>query len=183
MKALFAVALLIASSAHAAGFGFRISEEHDAFTKASYLKASGLKLCQIRAAGFAAQCATLDLAWDRRDPGLVIVRLEQPGITSITEIAVNIDGNIQRYGADIPVTDFDYEPSLLRLSAYVAWSSANTFVLPVHALKAIAASKDNGVIRVLGTHAATDYDFYRKARAKGVPADELARFLEALNDS
>jgi len=162
-------------SAHA----FKIEQKQDEFTKASYIRASDLKLCQIKSAGFAAQCASLDLVWDPEMPEVVAIRLEQNGISGITQVAVNIGGDIQRFGADTP-TYFDYSRSIGRASRTLAWSSANMFLLPVSVLEAIAADQGNGLIRVTGLHASTDYDFYRKAKARGVPADELRKFLSAI---
>lgn len=180
MKALLALLTLATSSAFAGDFRFTIAEQFDDFTKSTYLRGDGLKVCQVKKAGFVAPCATLDLVWDPAQPNVVGVRLERPEISSITGIAVNINGEIQRFAADVPVTDFDYNESLGRFMRFMAWSSANTFVLPVDVLKAIASNKENGVIRVTGTHAATDYDFYRKAKARGLPADELSKFIERI---
>lgn len=179
MKTLLSVLLaLFAVTAHAAGF--KISEQRDDFTRTSAVHGENLKLCQVRSAGFAAECASLHLVWRHEYPDVIGVRLESPGVSSITEIAVNIGGSIERFGADVLVTDFDYSHALANLSGSMAWSSANSFVLPVEVLKAIAAQKDNGIIRVLGTHSATDYDFFRRARARGVPADELRQFLDRI---
>lgn len=170
----FTVLCLVAFGANA----FKVEERRDEFTKASYVSASDLKICQVKSAGFAARCASIDLVWSRDEPGVVGIRMTQPDIQSITAIAVNIDGTIHRYGADVGVTDFNYDESLGRFASFMAWSSTSTFALPVRALEAIASDEDSGIIRVLGTHAATDFDFYRKAKARGLPADELRQFLE-----
>lgn len=177
--ALWLAAMTAAGDADAR---FRISEEQDEFTKTSYLVGDGLKLCQPKSAGFAAMCATLQLVWRPSEPEVVGIRLEQRGIQNIDRIAVNIGGEISTYGASVATTDFNYEQVLSQLSTVMAWSSANAFVLPVSALEGICADEANGVIRVTGTHEVTDYDFYRKARGKGVPADELAEFLDAIAD-
>jgi hypothetical protein len=178
MRYLALFLCVLSMSAHA----FKIEQKHDEFTKASYIRASDLKLCQIKSAGFAAQCASLDLVWMPDEPETVAIRLEQNGISGISQVAVNINGQIQRFGADLP-TDFDYNRSIGRASSTMAWSSANVFVLPVAALKGIAADQGNGIMRVTGIHASTDYDFYRKAKARGVPADELRKFLDAISKS
>lgn len=174
MRILFVAVLLVCCT------GFKISEQHDSFTKSAYLRANDLKLCQVRNAGFAATCATVHLVWRAETPEFVGVQLQEPGLSSITEIAVNIGGEVQRFGARVPVTDFDYTRTLAGYTSLTSWTSSNSFVLPLAALEGIAASKENGVIRVTGTHASTDYDFYRKAKARGVPADELRQFIEAI---
>lgn len=69
-------------------------------------------LCQVKSAGFAAQCATLQLAWELSTPDLVAVRVEMPTLTSVLEVAANVDGAIRRYGAEVPVTDIDYDKGL-----------------------------------------------------------------------
>lgn len=178
MRYLALVLCLVTLSAHA----FKIEQKQDEFTKASYIRASDLKLCQIKSAGFAAQCASLDLVWDPEMPEVVAIRLEQNGISGISQVAVNIGGHIQRFGADLP-TDFDYNRSIGRAYSTMAWSSANVFILPVSALQGIVADQGNGVMRVTGLHTSTDYDFYRKAKARGVPADELRKFLEYISKS
>lgn len=167
----------VAFSAHA----FEIEEKHDEFTKSSYIYASGFKLCQVKSAGVLAQCATLQLVWLPDDPNTVAIRFEQNGISDISEVAVNLNGKIERFGADIPITGIDYSRSIGRASSAMAWTSANVFLLPVRALRAMVDDEASGILRVTGLRASTDYDFYRRAKMRGVPADDLRAFLAAIS--
>ena len=180
MKVIAAVILgLVGASAHAQSF--RIEERTDALTRETYLQAKGMKLCQIKSAGFAAQCATLEMAWQPSHPELVALRIEMPTLTSVLEVAVNVDGQVRRYGAEVPVTDINYD-SGLRMAAGLGFSSANLFVLPVEVLRSLASDPDAAILRVSGTHTSIDFDFRRKAKMKGLPADELRKFLESVEE-
>lgn len=167
-------ALLLATDALAQRFS--IEDRTDALTRETYVQASGLKLCQVKSAGFAAQCAVLQLAWEQSTPELVAIRIEVQDLTSVLEVAARVDGEVRRYGAEVPVTDIDYR-SGLQMAAGAGFSSANVFVLPVEALRSLSSDAESGVLRVSGTHSSFDFDFWRKAKARGLPADELRSFL------
>jgi hypothetical protein len=181
MKAvtLFAAGLiLLLVAVNADAQRFKIEETTDALSRETYLRATGLKLCQVKEAGFAAKCAALELAWHPSEPDLVAVRIEIPDLTSVLEAAANVDGTVRRYGADVPVTDIDYD-SGMQVAAGAGFTSANVFVLPVAVLESLASDADSGILRVSGTHSSVDFDFWRKAKMRGLPADELREFLSA----
>lgn len=175
MRLIVGLAFLLVAT-DAAAQRFRIEESTDALTRESYLQASGLKLCQVKSAGFAAQCAVLQLVWERSTPDLVAIRIEIPDLTSVLEVAARVGGEVRRYGAEVPVTDIDYS-SGLQMAAGAGFSSANVFVLPIEALRSLSSDEDSGLLRVSGTHTSFDFDFWRKAKARGLPADELREFV------
>jgi hypothetical protein len=170
------ILLLLAVNVHAQRF--KIEETTDALSRETYLRATGMKLCQAKEAGFAAKCAVLQLAWHPSEPDSVAVRIEIPELTSVLEVAANVDGTVRRYGANVPVTDIDYDRGL-QVAAVAGFTSANVFVLPVAVLESLASNADSGILRVSGTHNSLDFDFWRKAKMRGVPADELREFLDA----
>lgn len=182
MARIFVAVIFCSFAVQASAQSFKIEERVDALSRESLVQATGLKLCQVKSAGLAAKCAMLQLAWQRTKPDLVPVRIELPELTSVLEVAVNVDGTVRRYGAAVPVTDIDYDSALQR-AAGLGFSSANVFVLPVEVLRSLASNAESGILRVSGTHSSVDFDFWRKAKMKGVPADELKEFLKRIDRS
>jgi hypothetical protein len=176
---IIAVVILLMVAVNADAQRFEIEETTDRLSRETYLRAAGLKLCQVKDEGFAAKCAVLQLAWQPSAPDLVAVRIEIPDLTSVLEVAVNVDGTVRRYGADVPVTDIDYDRGL-QVAAGAGFTSANVFVLPVAVLQSLASNAESGILRVSGTHNSVDVDFWRKAKMRGVPADELREFLKEI---
>jgi hypothetical protein len=168
--------LLVSATADAK---LKIEKHVDRLTKQTITQATGLKLCQPRDAGAFGKCATLSLAWAAERPDTVQIHFEFPDTVSLLEMAINVDGSIQVFKATTSVTDHDYDPSLAKVGLSGA-SSANTFQVPVFALRALCKDASGGIMRLSGTHSKLDFDFWRQAKMKGLPADELREFLDAV---
>jgi hypothetical protein len=168
------MSLLISMAAYGK---LKIEKSVDRLTKQTVTQAKGLKLCQPRESGAFAKCATLSLAWMPELPDSVALRLEFPETVSVQELAINVDGSIQVFKATTAVTDFNYDPNLARLGMSGA-SSVNTFLIPVAALRSLCKDAASGMLRVTGVHSSLDFDFWRQAKMKGLPADDLRQFLD-----
>jgi hypothetical protein len=178
MRTILSIVLLLLASMTVEA-KLKIEKSVDRLTKQMVSKANGLKLCQPKESGAFAKCANLALAWTEAQPDVVAVRLEFPETVSVQELAINVDGNIQVIKATTAATDFKYDPNLARVGASAA-SSANTFLVPVSALRALCKDANGGILRVSGTHSSMDFDFWRQAKMKGLPADELREFLDTV---
>lgn len=176
MRISGAVFMLLLTSM-AAEAKLKIEKHVDRLTKQSVTQANGLKLCQPRDSGAFAKCATLSLAWVQDRPDSVALRLEFPEAMSIQELAINADGSIQVFKATTAVTDFNYDANLARAGMTGA-SSANAFLVPVVALRSLCKDATSGILRVTGVHSRLDFDFWRQAKMKGLPVDELRQFLD-----
>jgi hypothetical protein len=166
---------LVAIPAWAGPFGFSIEEHRDDFTGTTYIVGDGLKVCPPKGI---TSCASLRIAWTQEDPDTALLRIEVHNATSILALSAKTPDGIVTFDADT-ITDID----AARVPSGLTWSSANTFAVPIQVLESIAASRETGTIRVTGTHSSIDFDFYRKAKARGVPADELRKFLEYISKS
>ncbi len=178
MRTILSVLLLLLASMTVEA-KLKIEKSVDRLTKHTVTKANGLKLCQPKESGAFAKCANLSLAWIEAQPDIVAVRFEFPETVSVQELAINVDGEIQVIRATTAATDFKYDPNLARVGASAA-SSANTFLVPVSALRALCKDANGGILRVSGTHSSMDFDFWRQAKMKGLPADELREFLDTV---
>jgi len=172
-----AVVMMLASVT--ADAKLKIEKHVDRLTKQTVTQAKGLKLCQPRDAGAFGKCATLNLAWVADRPETIVLHLEFPDTVSILELAINVDGSVQVFKAATAVTDFDYDPNLAKTGVSGA-SSANTFLVPASALRSLCKDGASGIMRVSGPHSSIDFDFWRQAKMKGLPVDELREFLEAV---
>lgn len=172
MRAILVTLLLAPAIAVAGPFGFSIQEKRDDFTQSSFIHGSGLKVCQPKGWSY---CAVLDLLWYPDNPGEVLVRIERSGEPiSMLELSVRMEEGIRTFESSTPVTNVQYDRYLIGDQAF---SSANSFFLPVDALESIASDKARGIIRITGTHTTLDLDFYRKASMRGLPIDNLKAFL------
>ncbi len=173
MKRIATVVLLfLACNANAQSF--KIEEQTDMLTKETYISAGILKLCQTKNAGIIAKCAQLKFAWNPKMPKYVAVRIDIPDIASVLNVSVNIKGTIQTFDADEPTDIQPYYEKYTR--------SGNTFIMPLEALRALCSDPNYGIMRVSGTHSSYDYDFWRKAKMKGLPSDELREFLDKISE-
>lgn len=177
MKLLATIALAFPLACFAGPFGFSITQHKDEFTGETFTHGSDLKVCQPK--GIASTCAMLNLYWTPAEAESVVVRIDiTGGFTSILSLSVRGDEGVRTFDAPTQVTDLTRHSTAARA---VNWSSGNSFILPVDALRAIANSQDHGLIRVTGTHSSVDFSFYRKASMKGLPVDHLRTFLAAIN--
>lgn len=163
---------LVAFPAWAGPFGFSIEEHRDDFTGTTYIVGDGLKVCPPKGI---TSCASLRIAWTQEDPDTALLRIEVHNATSILALSAKTPDGIVTFDADT-ITDID----AARVPSGLAWSSANTFAVPVRVLESIASSRETGTIRVTGTHSAIDFDFYRKASMRGLPVDQLRTFLQRI---
>lgn len=166
------VLTLIAFPAWAAPFGFSIKELRDDFTGTTYIVGSDIKVCPPKGI---TSCASVQIAWTQEDPDTALVRIEIHNVTSVLALSAKTPDGIVTFDADT-ITDID----AARVPSGLAWSSANTFAVPVKVLESIASSREAGTIRVTGTHSAMDFDFYRKASMRGLPVDQLRTFLQRI---
>ena len=178
MRQIIAVAFLTLASA-SSNAALKIEKRVDALTKKTLTIARDLKVCQIKTAGMMAKCAALDLTWTDEMPDSIAVRITFPETVSVQQLAINMNGEVQRFDATTAVTDFNYDKNLPTYTGSGA-SSGNTFLVPVTALRSLCKDADSGIMRVSGTHSSIDFDFWRQAKMKGVPADELRQFLDAV---
>jgi hypothetical protein len=177
MRTILVAIMMIASSTAAAKL--RIETYVDRLTKQSVTHAKGLKVCQTREVGAFAKCAALTLSWVTDAPESVTIRLEFPETVSLQEMAINVDGAIRVFKAHTVATDFNYDGKLARVGMSGA-SSANTFMVPISALRALCRDSTSGILRVSGVHSSIDFDFWRQAKMKGLPVDDLRQFLDAV---
>ena len=171
----FAITLLLLFSAAASAQSFKIKEQTDPLTKQNMVVAESLKLCQIKDAGLMAKCAQLRFLWLPKHPDFVLVRVDIPEITSVLKLSINIDGDVKTFSSSEPITDIN-----VYRGYGISPTSGNSFLLPLTAFQSLANNKEFGIMRVTGTHNSIDYDFWRKAKARGLPADELRELLADL---
>jgi hypothetical protein len=174
---ILAILLLVSSTTVDAKL--KIETRVDRLTKQTITQADGLKVCQPRDSGAFAKCATVKLAWIATQADSVAIRLEFPETVSIQEVAINVDGVVQAFKATTASTDFGFDPNLARVGMSGA-SSANTFLISIAALRALSKDASSGILRVSGPHSSIDFDFWRQAKMKGLPVDDLRQFLDAV---
>ena len=177
MRILLVAVLMLASAT--ADAKLKIEKQVDRLTKQTITRAKGLKLCQSIDVGAFAKCATLTLAWTESQPEAVAIRLEFPDTVSIQEVAINVEGAIQVFKAPTTTTAFDYDRNLAQVGMSGA-SSANTFLLPVSGLRSLCKDATSGIMRLSGPHSSMDFDFWRQAKMKGLPVEDLRQFLDAI---
>lgn len=155
---------------------FKVEARTDRLTHETFLEAKGLKVCQVKEAGFAAKCALLSIQWSPQDKDFVTVKVEIPEVASILKLIVRFDGKLETFDSleQLSTHQIASQYSLDTVS------TANTFRLPLMILKHLSGGPDSGLIRVMGVNSQYDLDFFRKAKMRGVPADELKQFLHSL---
>ena len=92
---------------------------------------------------------------------------------SIQEIAFNLGGEIRRFEA----RGSDGVQHDSRTRCGFEGESRNVFLVSLAVLEGVAQPGDSGIVRVSGVGGYTDYGYYRKAKARGVPTDELRQFI------
>lgn len=155
--------------------GLKIQEDLDEFTQERILQSKPFSVCQPKKAGMV-PCGTFQLRWGSGDPENVVIRFETGGdYVSLTEIFFRADGQILGYEAQ-NTTELDYDASSAQFGLGLGRSSANTFVVPIAALEAVATSPASGIVRISGVRYVADYDFYRKHMMK-LPHQLLGDFV------
>jgi hypothetical protein len=152
--------------------GLSIQEHTDGFTGVSYVVASDLKVCPPKGI---TSCATVRMAWTKEDPETVLFRIEVHDTLSVLSLSAKTPDGIRTFNAD---TGTNLQAT--RVPAGFAWSSTNSFAIPLSVIESIASSRELGTIRVAGVHSAIDFDFYRKASMRGLPVDGVRSFLERI---
>ena len=163
--------LLGASAAHAQSL--KIEEKTDAPTKESMLVGGPLKVCM--SAG--RKCAALTLTWSKQQPEVVSVFVELPNASvGIRQLELRMDGEMRTFESAV-AADVVYDAG--NTVSHGQWTSANTFVVPLKAIQALAVQQPR-ILRVTGGQDTFDLDFDKRAKMRGLPADELQQFLTAI---
>jgi hypothetical protein len=168
--------LLLFSAVTEAQVRFRIEEITDALTRETLLVAGDLMVCPVKGQGIA--CETLQFRWSQATPESITLRVEVTGqAVSISRLQMRVGDEVRSYSSETP-TDVNYSSGL---PGDLGLSSANAFVVPIIALKALAEG-DPSLLRVCSVHDCVDLDFRRRAKFRGLPVDELNQLLAAISE-
>lgn len=168
-----AVALgLVLGGSTALAQSLKIEEKTDKLTQETMVIGGPLKVC--KAEGI--KCASLILVWMPTAPETITVNVKVPEQMSVQRLQLRMDGEVRSFDSVQAITDthIDYN-SLFGITS----SSANTFVLPVGALRALTENEPS-LLRVSGVNDSVDFDFKKRAKMRGLPVDELRQFLTAI---
>src|SRR5687767_8952787 len=112
----------------------KVEEKTDALTRESMVIGGPLKVC--KAEGFT--CASLKLGWKPTAPETIAVHVTLFELASIQRLQLRMDGEVRSFDSEHATTDTRYESNTLFGGDF---SSANTFILPVGALQALATEE------------------------------------------